>query len=338
MRVKRTLVNLFAVALLLLLPVAARAGSWASGTVKNNFGTRSYKLWIPAAYTGKNARPLVLMLHGCTQTADDFAAGTQFNALADRDNFLVVYAEQTAEANPLKCWNWYDAAQQTRGQGEPSLLAEVVNQIRAGYKVDARRIYVAGVSAGGAMAVILGATYPDIFAAIGVHSGLAYKSATNLSEARPAMSGASADAVRLGQLAFQAMGKLKHPMPVIVFQGAKDGAVAPANADQVITQWAQANDYVDDGKDNDSVDDKADATTGGVSPGGYAYRRDVYNARKGKPLMEKWIVQELKHAWSGGAGGATYTDPKGPNASQEMWRFFQQARLYSGLQMSATKK
>jgi len=196
----------------------------------------------------------VMMLHGCTQTPDDLAAGTRMNAIADKENFFVVYPEQTVAANALKCWNWFDAANQSRGQGEPLLLAEMISRISGSYKVDSRRVFVAGVSAGGAMAVIMGVTYPELFAAIGVHSGLAYKAATNLSEARPAMAKGGADPSHLGQLAFQAMGKRQHVMRVIVFQGAKDGSVAALNADQVIAQWARTNDYLDDGKENNSVD------------------------------------------------------------------------------------
>jgi len=324
MKSKLTFINLSFASILLLLPVIAHAGTWSNGTVTNSFGSRNYKLWIPTHYTGKAKVPLVMMLHGCTQTPDDFATGAQMNSIADNENFLVVYPEQPATANALKCWNWFDAAQQSRGQGEPSLLAEIVNKIRASYKVDVRRVFVAGTSAGAAMAVVMGATYPDLFAAIGVHSGLAYKAATNLSEARPAMAQGGTDPARLGQLAFQAMGQPIHPMRVIVFQGAKDAAVLPVNADRVITQWAKTNDYVDDGKDNDSVDDVADKKLAGAVPGGYSFTRYIYNDHDGKPLMEKWIVEELKHAWSGGLAGASYSDPKGPNASQEMWRFFRE--------------
>jgi poly(hydroxyalkanoate) depolymerase family esterase len=326
MRHDKTFNALTFILLLLLLPVAARAGSWTNGTVTNASGSRGYKLWIPAGYTGKTGLPLVMMLHGCTQTPDDFAAATGMNSIADTNNFLVVYPEETASANALKCWNWYDSSHQSRGQGEPSLLALMVNQVRADFKVDARRVYVAGFSAGGAMAVIMGAAYPDLFAAIGIHSGIAYKAATSLSEARPAMAQGGADAARLGQLAYQAMGNTKHPMRVILFQGAKDGLVAPVNAERIITQWARANDYLDDGRDNHSVDDIADMIFEGVSAGGYAYKKSVYNDRKGKPLIEGWVIQELKHAWSGGAAGASYTDPKGPQAGQEMWRFFRQSK------------
>lgn len=330
MKYSKTFIYLIFALLWLLLPAApARAGSWANGTVTNSFGSRSYKLWIPDGHKSKTQMPLVMMLHGCTQTPDDFAAATQMNSVADKQNFLVVYPEQTKEANPLKCWNWFDSSHQARGQGEPSLLAEVVNHVHAGYKVDSRRVFVAGFSAGGAMAVIMGATYPELFAAIGVHSGIAYKAATNLSGAMPVMAQGGTDAARLGQLAFEAMGDTKHIMRVILFQGAKDGAVATVNADQVIIQWAQTNDYIDDGKDNNSVDDVADKTTEGSIAGGYAYKKYIYNDRSRKPLMEKWIVPDLKHAWSGGAAGASYTDPKGPNAAQEMWRFFRETRALS---------
>ena len=314
--------SLLGIAVLLLLPAIAQAGSWTNGSVTNSYGSRDYKLWIPDSYNGKSALPLVMMLHGCTQTPDDFAIGTRMNQLADKEKFLVVYPEQPAAGNALKCWNWFEAAHQARGQGEPSLLAEIVKKISTGYKVNSRRVFVAGVSAGAAMAVIMGATYPDLFAALGVHSGLAYKSATNLSQARPAMSQGPDDPSRLGQLAFQAMGKSKHRMPVIVFQGTKDGAVASVNADKLISQWARTNDYVDDGRDNSSVDDVPDGSLKGVVPGGYAFTKYSYYDRSRKLLMEKWIIQDMRHAWSGGSSEGSYTDAKGPSATQEMWRFF----------------
>jgi len=308
----------------LSLVSTARAGSWAAdGSVSNQAGARRYKLWIPDRYDGKKKLPLVLMLHGCTQTAEEFAAGTGMNAVTDEHRFFVAYPEQPPTANALRCWNWFDAAHQSRGSGEPALLAEIVKQVGAQYKVDAGRVFVAGISAGGAMAVILGATYPDLFAAIGVHSGIAYKSGTNLQEGLAALARGGADANRQGQLAYQAVGgKMRRPVRVIVFQGLKDGAVAPVNADQVVTQWAQTNDLFDDGGDNDSVDDRADATTAGVTPQGYHYTIEIYRDRAGQPLIEKWSVQEMKHAWSGGNSPSSYTDPNGPHASREMWRFF----------------
>jgi poly(hydroxyalkanoate) depolymerase family esterase len=307
---------------LLLFATIAQAGSWTNGRVTNSFGSRNYRLWIPDGYTGKSALPLVMMLHGCTQTPDDFAMGTHMNEIANKEKFLVVYPEQPAAANALKCWNWFETAHQARGQGEPLLLADIIKEVRAIYKVNPKRVFVAGASAGGAMAAIMGATYPDLFAAIGIQSGLAYKAATNLGEARPAMASGPGDPTRLGQLAFQAMGRSKHRMPVIIFQGAKDGAVGAVNADALISQWAQTNDYIDDGRDNNSVDDVPNSSSQRAVPNGYTFTKYAYNDRSGKLLMEKWIIQDMRHAWSGGSPAGSYTDPKGPDASAEIWRFF----------------
>jgi poly(hydroxyalkanoate) depolymerase family esterase len=314
---------------------AAQQGRWVSGSVNNSSSARGYKLWVPAGYGGKFPVPLLLMLHGCTQTPDDFAAGTRMNEIADANRFLVAYPEQPSEANAYKCWNWFLPEHQSRGAGEPALLAAVVEQVRASYRVDAQRVYVAGVSAGAAMAVICGATYPDIFAAIGVHSGLQYKGATNLAEALAAQTkGAGPDPNRQGLLAYQTIngvksGARKAGIPVIVFHGSLDAAVNPANAEQVVKQWAQTDDYLDDDGDNNTVDDRADATTNGTVAGGYTYTKQIYNDAEGKPLIEKWIVQGMKHAWSGGSAAGSYTDAKGPDASAEMWRFFRSYKLAS---------
>jgi poly(hydroxyalkanoate) depolymerase family esterase len=334
---KITLVALFVLTMLLshASAHAAQQGKWASGSVSNSSVARGYKLWVPAGYNGRTPIPLLLMLHGCTQTPDDFAAGTRMNDVADANRFLVVYPEQPSEANAYKCWNWFLPEHQSRGAGEPALLAAVVEQVRASYKVDGQRIYVAGISAGAAMAVICGATYPDIFAAVGVHSGLQYKAATNLAEALAAQTkGAGPDPNRQGLLAYQTIngakpGARKARVPVIVFQGSLDAAVNPVNADQVVKQWAQTDDYLDDGGDNNTVDDQADATTSGAVGGGYTYTKQVYNDAAGKPIMEKWIVQGMKHAWSGGSASGSYTDAKGPDASAEMWRFFRSYKLDS---------
>jgi len=313
-------------------PLSAQAGKWETGSASNASGSRAYKLWIPAGYKSSRPAALVLMLHGCTQTPDDFAAGTQMNALADKNNFLAVYPAQPAEANPVKCWNWFMPEHQARGAGEPALLAAVVNQVRASYNVDDRRIYVAGVSAGGAMAVIMGVAYPDIFSAVGVSAALQYKAASNIPEALAAQgAGSRQDPNAQGALAYRAMQEIKpalrkRKIPLIVFQGSLDLAVAPVNAAQLITQWAQTNDYLDDDADNNSVDDKAESTTGGTVPNGHSYARSVYKDKSGRLLLEKWIVEGMRHAWPGGSSAGTYTDPKGPNASVEMWRFFTETK------------
>ena len=325
---------------MLLNTVAARAGSWAQGSITNAAGTRSYKLWIPDRYNKKTAVPLVLMLHGCTQTPDDFAAGARMNEVADAHNFLVAYPEQPASANPYKCWNWFDPAHQTRGAGEPSLLAAVVNDAQATHKVDPLRTYAVGVSAGGAMASILGAAYPELFAGLAVCAGVEYKAASNVAGALAVQQSGGPDPDQQGIQAYQAIvvattppareGRRAaaarprpRPIRVIVFHGALDALVRPVNGEQVIAQWAQTNDLLDDARDDNSVDAAPDSTITGTVPNGYSFTRSVYHDAAGQPVLEKWIVQDMKHAWPGGSIAGTYTDPKGPNASAEIWRFFQ---------------
>ncbi len=324
---------------LLILAHTAHAGSWVQGSVANTAGTRTYKLWVPDRYNNKTKVPLVLMLHGCVQTPDDFAAGTGMNAVADAHNFLVVYPEQPTTANPYKCWTWFDPAHQARGAGEPSLLAAIVQDVRATHKVDALRTYVVGVSAGGAMASVMVATYPDLFTGLAVCAGIEYKAAAGVAGALAAQQSGGPDPNQQGTQAYEAMiaalplkasGRATRPrrrpaVRVIVFHGTLDPVVRPVNGDQVVMQWAQANDLLDDARDNNSVDDTADSTTTGTVPNGHNFTRYVYNDAAGKPLLEKWLVQDMKHAWPGGAPAGSYTDPKGPNASEEIWRFFQQA-------------
>ncbi len=285
-------------------------GQFIDGTYTNAAGGRGYKLYIPSGYTGQ-AVPLVIMLHGCTQTPADFAAGTGMNVLAEKEMFLVAYPEQAKSANGSKCWNWFQVADQQRSVGEPSLIAGITQQIIGAYNVDISRVYVAGLSSGGAMATIMAATYPDLYAAVGVHSGLAYGAAHDLPSAFAAMNGGA------GQHARQ----LARTIPMIVFHGDRDTTVATANADRTLDQWLQA---TDDGPGTMRGSVGGAVVEEGRVTGGHAYTRSIYHDLSGRAMVEKWIIHQAGHAWSGGNSSGSYTDPKGPDASTEMVRFFRE--------------
>jgi poly(hydroxyalkanoate) depolymerase family esterase len=287
------------------------AGRFVAGPFTNRAGTRAYKLYIPSGAEGGNL-PLVVMLHGCTQGADDLAAGTRMNELAEGGPFFVVYPEQSTGANGQRCWNWFKADEQRRDWGEPSIIAGITRQVAATQPVDTRRIYVAGMSAGAAMAVILGATYPDLYAAVGVHSGLAYGAAHDMPSAFAAMKGGAQDPARGKTREAQGAGAvdLTRSVPTIVFHGDRDGTVHPRNGEQVLHQWA-----------GEAGAGRATVRRGQV-PGGRAYTRSVYHDAGGQAVAERWVVHGAGHAWSGGSPRGSYTDPDGPDASAEMVRFF----------------
>ena len=299
-------------------------GSFSRGSFANEHGERGYRLYVPDARDGRSA-PLVVMLHGCGQDAEDFAAGTRMNSLAEREKFLVLYPEQDPGANRAGCWNWFEPSDQERDGGEPSIIAGITEKIINEHGVDPRRVYVAGMSAGGAMSTILAATYPDLYAAVGVHSGLEYGAADSALAAVAAQGLGGPEPDRQGRLAFES-GRPAEPrvLPVILFHGEQDRTVDVVNADQALSQWAQTNDYADDGVDDDGVTDEPDDALPGQTPGGYDHVRYVYEGPGGDVLMEKWIVEDLGHAWSGGDTEGSFTDPEGPNASEEMVRFFRQ--------------
>ena len=292
---------------------AQARGRLVDGSVSNRAGTRGYKLYVPSGYVGQ-AVPLVVMLHGCTQTAADAAAGTRLNTLAEDDVLLVVYPEQAAAANQSKCWNWFQPTDQQRDAGEPSLIADITRQVMATYHVDAGRVSVAGMSAGGAMAAILGATYPDLFAAVGVHSGLARGAARNLRSGLVAM--------RQGG-PIPAPSEVRRVTPTIVFHGDRDTTVHPRNGEQVLAQALALSD----------ADGPGRTVSEGRVPNGYTYTRSLYRDAGGDVVGEHWVVHGAGHTWSGGSPSGSFTDPRGPDASKEMLRFFREhprADLASG--------
>ncbi len=276
------------------------AGRFLSASFTNKAGSRSYKLYVPSNYTGQ-PMPLIVMLHGCSQSPDDFAAGTRMNEAAEEKGCLIAYPMQTSSANSQKCWNWFSEADQRRDLGEPGLIAGITREVMREYAIDPSRVYVAGLSAGGAAAAIMGEAYPDLYAAIGVHSGLACGAARDMMSAFGAMQSGGGD-VRPGSR--------KHiPLPTIVFHGDRDGTVNVRNADGVVGQSGGGA----------ALEKRVES---GQVPGGYAYDRTLFTDANGRSVIEQYAVHGGGHAWFGGSSAGSYTDARGPNATQEMMRFF----------------
>lgn len=288
-----------------------------SGTFANQAGSRDYKLYIPSGYNGQRL-PLVVMLHGCTQNPDDFAAGTGMNALAEAQPCLVLYPAQTASANQSRCWNWFKPSDQGRNSGEPAIIAGMTQQIIDEYKLDERRVYIAGLSAGGAMATTLAMTWPELYAAVGVHSGLPHGAAQDLPSALAAMRGSSGPLAGLNkQGSAGATASTAQKIPAIIFHGDRDTTVHPSNGDLIAAQYLPS--ASSDGAAQREANKNSER---GKVTNGHDYTRTIHNDGRGQPVLEQWSVHGAGHAWAGGSTRGSYTDPKGPDASAEMLRFF----------------
>jgi poly(hydroxyalkanoate) depolymerase family esterase len=280
-------------------------GGFFQRSYTGSAGTRTYKVYVPGGYSSEadGRVPMVVMLHGCTQSPDDFAAGTRMNRLADEHGFIVIYPAQHPTANGQRCWNWFRPEDQLRESGEPAIIAGITREVAGAYRVDNRRIFVAGMSAGGAMALILATTHADLYAAVGVHSGLAYRAAHDVPSALKAMHAPSAPAGC-------APGGI--PIPAIVFHGDSDRTVNAGNAATIMSQVLA-------GHGDSTVQEDASS---GRSAGGRSFSRKLYvNTRTGV-VAEQWIVHGAGHAWSGGSTAGSFTDETGPDSSREMIRFF----------------
>ncbi|MGB3739771.1 MAG: PHB depolymerase family esterase [Pontixanthobacter sp.] len=268
-------------------------------------GRLDYLLYVPSHV--EVTMPLVVMLHGCTQSAQDFAHGTRMNELAVEMGFVVVYPEQTQAGNAHKCWNWFRPGDQMRDMGEPAMIAGITREIIANHAIDPARVYVAGLSAGGAAAAIMANVYPEIYAAAGIHSGLACGSARDLPSAFAAMKGS-------GRTRTDGTGAY---VPLITFHGDRDTTVHPANSEQIHAMWKSAPELASlERKVNDAV-----------SPAGRRYSKTALVDHTGRSFAEHWEVADAGHAWAGGSPNGSYTDSSGPDASRQMLRFFLQHRL-----------
>jgi poly(hydroxyalkanoate) depolymerase family esterase len=291
-------------------------GKFIEGIFTNPAGSRAYKLYIPSGYHGQ-ALSLVVMLHGGTQTPDDFAAGTRMNLIAEEQTCLVVYPAQPRHANLMKCWNWFRADDQCRGRGEPSLIAGITRQVMHDYSVDPQRVYVGGLSAGAAAAAVMGATYPDLYAAIGVHSGLACGAADDLISAFAAMRQGRSPYPSASGDGTEFLEDEQPFVPTIVFHGDRDYIVHPRNADHVISSSLKSSKW----------QKKVDR---GRVPDGHAYTRTIHTDAEGRAMLEQWSIHGAGHAWSGGSPAGSYTDPRGPDAAREMLRFFREHATCGG--------
>ena len=277
-------------------------------------GTRTYRLFTPTLAMA-TPRPLVVLLHACTQSADQFALTTEYEKLAAFDGFFVAFPEQDPAVNTFRCWRWNLAANQQRDQGEPSLIAGITQEIQAAHAVDPRRVYVLGLGNGGALAVTMAATYPDLYAAAGSVGGCAY-------QGTPCVGAAPSTAAEtLGQLVHTAQGTRARAVPLFVMQGDADTSIPAANAEEIVQQFLWAADLAD-GDPLGSVPKTRSSTEALTAAGGESYDLDHYVDRAGAPLIDRWLVHGLGGFWSGGPAAASFTDPMGPAASDASWAFF----------------
>ena len=299
-----------------LLPAAAKAGTLTSGSYNGPVGSIPYELYVPSSYTAGRAMPMVVALHGCSQTADSFRQQTRWDQQAEAKGFIALFPQQDSSNNYLTCWNFFLDSSMHRGAGDPARIAAVTSLVENTYNVDPHQVYVAGFSAGGGMASVMGATYPDYFAAIGIESGCEYAAGAACAGYQ------SADPTTAGQQAHTEMGPRAHAMPFIAFQGSQDQTVPPVNGQQLVQQWLTT-DAMADGAAASSVSTSPAKSSFGVSPGGRSYTVSTYDDSRQAELGQYWLVQGMGHAWSGGSSSEPYSDPSGPDATSNMYAFFQ---------------
>lgn len=307
---------------------APRVASFERYTYANDAGARTYKVYVPASYDGAPA-PLLVDLHGCGSNADEESRWSRFNTLAEGYGLLVAYPEQDPAANNGRCWNWFLAEHQARDAGEPSIIAGITREVMSRWNVDARRVYLAGISAGGAMSDVMSVTYPDLYAAVMVYAGCEYKGGPTCLGSTGALSGDESGAESIA-----AMGPRARAVPAFVIQGDSDPLVPPQNAELVVGQYLAIADTVDDGANDASIARTPAETVYGQVPGGHAYSVDRYRDAAGCLLVERWLVEGMGHMWSQGQNAdppttrdAALTDPLGPDVSTATLEFLLAHRM-----------
>ncbi len=304
---------------------APRAGTVVTGEYDGPEGRRPWRLYVPAGHDAAKPTTMLVVLHGCTQDAADIARGTQFDAQADAGNFLVLYPEQTVAANPRRCWNWFDAAHQARGSGEPAILAALIARVGAAYQADPRRVHLAGVSAGAGMAGLLAVAYPERFASLSVASGVGWRAATDVTGAMVVMQQGAGEALPSGSAMRAAMGTNAWPLPVLVIHGGTDIVVRARNGDETARQFAALHDVLHHEAGRPPL---VESEVPVRRDHGYTVRERQWrkaDARTdGQAAVTLVRVDELGHAWSGGSPSGTFTDSAGPNASHLIATFIAQ--------------
>lgn len=280
---------------------SAQAGSFTPGRV----GDLDYYLFVPSADDGSRALPLVVYLHGCTQTARDAAAGTRWNEQAETDSFLVLYPQQSSARNLARCWNWFSPVSQARDGGEAKLIADATRDVMARYRIDDRRVFVIGTSAGGGMSQVMAATYPDVYAAAGNLAGCGYATCADVT----------------GLLAYRAMSSRARPVPLLTAAGTLDVAWITVGA--AVQQWLRTSDFADDGTANGSISrTPASTVTHPATADSYGHKIQVYDDRHGDELVQFVTVYGAPHIYLGGDPAGSFTVPKGPAYTPLAWAFF----------------
>jgi poly(hydroxyalkanoate) depolymerase family esterase len=301
-------------------PAAASGGGQFSGTFNGSGESINYLGYVPSSYQPSNPVPLVVALHGCTQSADGFRQLTRWDQMAAAKGFIVVFPEQTKANNQFSCWNWFQQSHMQRGSGEPALIAGLTQWVEQHYTIDPHRVYVAGFSAGAAMTSVMAATYPDMYAAAGIGDGCEYAATAACAGYK------GTDPSSAAQQAYQAMGSHARAMPVIAFQGDQDNIVPPDNGQQVVQQWMDTDSMASGGSagpESSYFGPTPAKVQAGQVPNGQSYTVSTYDDSHGNELLQYWLVRGMTHAWSGGCSCQQYSDPAGPDETSAMYAFFQ---------------